>query len=243
MKRTIQHPTARERKDSLGGTDYTHPAFAQIAASRCSGGDAILYGSEFKHHHYMTLRIHRSVLNRSLSRDWAHDEGVPYIEIAMSESQWASFVSSPNMGSGIQCTLLALQGKTIPSLPPPEPRSKQFAQELKAQHQEALDTLKELEKTLAGVALSGVKREALTKMVERVRRQLLGNSEFVASQFEGHMEAVTAAAKTEVDAYAHQTLMSAGLSAVRVSGSGTEIVLLPGETEPQPRVVTRARKS
>lgn len=47
----------------------THPAFAQIGASRVSGS-VNLYGSEFNHQHFITISIHRSELNRSLSRDW-----------------------------------------------------------------------------------------------------------------------------------------------------------------------------
>jgi len=54
----------------FGGYTERHPAYAQISAARVSG-TAYLYGSDFVHHHYVTLKIARSERVRDL-HDWYH---------------------------------------------------------------------------------------------------------------------------------------------------------------------------
>jgi hypothetical protein len=98
-----QDPTIEKVDSPISDSVEKHPAYAQIGASRVSGG-TYLYGSNFAHQHYVTISITKSELNRSLSRDWASG-GEEYIEVALSEAQWASFVSTLNSGTGIQCTL------------------------------------------------------------------------------------------------------------------------------------------
>ena len=119
-------------EDSHGSRDATrttHPAFAQITASRVSG-HSILYGSDFDHNHYVTISISRSELCRNLSNDWYHSRE-ELIEVALSEAQWATFVSSMNQGSGVACTLQHFNGKMIPQLPETVNRKAQFNGDLK----------------------------------------------------------------------------------------------------------------
>ena len=108
MNERFQQPTAEKVGSNITETVESHPAYAQISASRVSG-QTNLYGSDFSHQNYVTISIHASELHRSLSRDWAFSRR-EYIEVAMSESQWAAFVSSMNVGCGIQCTLSHLEG-------------------------------------------------------------------------------------------------------------------------------------
>ena len=63
-------------------------------------GSTNLYDSDFRHNHYMTITIRASELHRDLNRDW-HFGRNELIEVALTESQWATFVSAPNMGSGL----------------------------------------------------------------------------------------------------------------------------------------------
>ncbi|KKL96942.1 hypothetical protein LCGC14_1839510, partial [marine sediment metagenome] len=97
-----QEPTIEVTKDDpINDTVERHPAYAQIGAMRVSGSHgAYLYGSDFRHQHYIMIQIHDSVLHRSLSGDRAHS-GKRLIEVALSEAQWATFVSSLNQGSGV----------------------------------------------------------------------------------------------------------------------------------------------
>ena len=127
----IEQPITKTVKGASGDprTVTTHPAFAQIAASRVSGHTA-LYDSDFRHNAYMTIKIRTSELHRNLHHDW-HFDREEIIEVALSEVQWATFVSAPNMGSGVPCTLQRLNGKQIPQLPDPESRADQFNAEMR----------------------------------------------------------------------------------------------------------------
>lgn len=178
----------------------THPAFAQIAASRVSGHCA-LYGSEFHHHSYITVSIRRSELHRRLSEDrpYAREE---LIEVAMSEAQWATFVSSLNVGLGTQCTLERHNGAMVPGLPDPASRSDQFARELRQKQDTAVQALNGLRDAIAACGLSQKKASSLAAMVDAAVRNITSNSAFVAEQFGEHMEHVKEDARAELHAYA-----------------------------------------
>lgn len=205
------HTEDYARKEST----MTHPAFGQIAANRVSG-HATLYGSEFKHPHYMTITIRRSELHRSLSRDcpFAREE---LIEVALSEAQWATFVSTPNHGQGVQCTLSHLNGKMIPGITPPKSSHERFANEMHETVKEIQTALKDLAAGMDG-ALSKTKVSQLRKDLETLTHRLSESTGFVTEQFDEHMEQTTEKAKIEINAYATNVIHRAGLDAI--SGNG-----------------------
>lgn len=202
-----------EVEETDRGTVLTHPAFAQIRASRVSGGNTRLYDSDFTHNHYMTITIRRSELHRDLSRDW-HFGKNEIIEVALSEAQWATFVSSPNIGSGVPCTLQRLQGEgVIPSLPPRD-LSATFKKEVDTDMKEAVEFLDALSADIAKSGLSGKKINALNGQVRMARMRITSSLDFVASQFSEHMETTTEKAKQEVHGYVLSTIQRAGIEAL-----------------------------
>jgi hypothetical protein len=86
--------------------DMTHPSWAMIGASRVShsAGGSALFDSDIRHQHTVTVSISTASRRRDLNRDWLHAER-EFVEVEMSEAQWASFVSSMNAGSGVPCTI------------------------------------------------------------------------------------------------------------------------------------------
>lgn len=188
-----------------GGERHSHPAFAQICASRVSGSD-VLYGSDFSHQHYIRIRIAQSELVRDISNDWPVENRHRYIEVDMSEAQWATFVSSLNMGSGVQCTLRYKEGETVPGIPAPIKRHDQFAGEIKKKQAEAIAQLDELYAAMKDSGLSAKKLQPMLDLVRRAAMNIDSNSAYVANQFGEHMERVTEAAKAEVNAYALHVL-------------------------------------
>lgn len=215
MKRPIQAPEA-DKVPWAGNekvTRHRHPAFAQIGVSRVSGGHTALYGSDFNHNAYMTIRISRSELNRDLSHDWPF-EREQVIEVALSEAQWATFVSSPNMGSGVQCTLQYLQGEMIPGLPDPVSRSEQFAGEAKERLDRATRRLDQMLDEIDALGLPKGKAEKLRSEVRMARQDLASNLPFVAKSFAEHTERVTEHAKAEIHGYMTGVLMRTGVKAL-----------------------------
>lgn len=200
------------------GTSTTHPSFAQIGASRVSGR-AVLYGSDFTHQHSVRIRIAASKLHRNLANDW-HFAGEPYIEVELSEAQWATFVSSMNVGGGVPCTLRSKDGEMIPELPDPSSRTEQFAAEMQTRVERAIDSVAALAEEVETLKISDKAKKALLGRIGSARTQLVNNTKFIAEQFDEHMEGTIEKAKVEVNAYAVKTLMRAGLDAVQAQALG-----------------------
>ena len=215
-----------------GGEDETvesHPAYAQIVANRVSGG-AYLYGSDFRHQHYITLQIHDSELHRNLSGDrpMAHRR---LIEIAMSEAQWATFVSSLNQGGGVQCTLeFTPEAEIVPGIAPPKDRKLQFSREMTERFDMAVRALKVLAAQIDESPLSGKKKKELRSQLQMAEMNLAPNMDFVAKQFDEHMERTVEKAKSEVNAYAQHTLGDLAQMALK-GGVGSEPLLLESAAE------------
>ncbi len=210
-----EQPVIKPADSHISDSVETHPAYAQISASRVSssGKGAFLYGSDFGHNHYMTISISRSELHRGLSRDWAHPRE-EYIEVQLSESQWATFVSTPNSGTGAQCTLNHLMGNAIPQIPETPKRREQFENELGKHFDVALGALKELREKIADLRISEKAKADLRGDISHAEMNISGNLGFVASQFDEHMEETTEKAKMEVAAYAQNVLQRAGIAAL-----------------------------
>ena len=213
------------------GATLSHPAFAQIGAYRTSGS-ANLYGSDFPHQHYIVIKIHRSQLDRRLSNDWPHTRD-DLIEVALSEAQWATFVSSLNVGQGVQCTLQYLGREEIPSLPNPEDRRVLFGREMRETQDDAVAHLEKLAQAVAGMGLSQKKQAELLGHVRMAQQEIGVNTEFVANQFGEHMETVSQRARMEVNAYV--TMMSGGHTqrvAIDAATSRPPFPGIEGSTEP-----------
>jgi hypothetical protein len=198
--------------DNIHGQTYEHPAFAQISVSRVSG-QSVLYDSDFLHHSTMCIRIHHSKLHRSLGRDWhyGHDE---FLEVELSEAQWCTFVSSPNMGSGVPCTLRHLNRERMPELPRPKSRVDQFSKEQDDKVQKAIDSLNGIIETIEGTKLSQKDKGSLKSRIDQVRSELTSNRQFMAEQFDRHMEKTEERAKTEINAYHTQMVSHLGMQAL-----------------------------
>lgn len=214
-----QEPTVTKGPE-LGGersTIETHPAYGQIRASRVSGSEG-LYGSDFNHQHYMIIEIVHSELYRDSSHDRYVDRS-EIVQVALSEAQWATFVSSTNAGSGVPCTVESIQGKRVPRIKRQVDRRTQFKGEAIDRLRHALDELAALR---ARIVAGKGGREALA-MLDKAVQEIDSNLGFVADQFGEHMEQEVEKAKIEVVAYVQSAIMRAGLTSLQ---GGPPIVML-----------------
>jgi len=196
-------------------TRITHPAFGQIGASRVSGR-ANLYGSDFSHHNYVTITLSKSEVDRHLSNDWHHAKAELF-EVALSEAQWATFVSSMNVGMGVPCTIQHLgRSGYVPGLPDPPDRRDTFAKEMQANNADANRQLEELERMILNSGLSRKKIDEMLSASGKAKREIGSSSKFVADQFDEHMEKTVERAKIEVNAYATRMIMATGLNTLGV---------------------------
>jgi hypothetical protein len=214
-KRWVEEPVTQVvegigRRDE---TQTTHPAYAQIGVSRVSG-QMNLFDSDFVHNAYMVIRIHPTTLRRNLSNDWFFADRVPFIEVALSEAQWASFVSSPNVGDGVPCTMVYKDGKPIAELPSPVDRSKQFRGEMTKDIADTLAAVDELDELLDTMGLPKGKTDTLRSKARTIRAKLTDSIPFVAEQFDEHMEKGVEKGKAELHGYMTGVLQRAGLEAL-----------------------------
>jgi hypothetical protein len=175
----VEYEDVKKNPGRMGRDDacYTHPAYAQISASNVSGG-AYLYGSDFKHHNYVVIRIKRSEMSRNLSNDWpfAREE---LIEVAVSESQWATFVSSMNRGEGVQCTLQSVQGKSVPQIPAIEGKVAMFRAEGSEAADEAVRAIREMSHEIRDSKLSQKQKDQWLSKLSFIEGRTTGNLKFV----------------------------------------------------------------
>jgi len=165
MAREIEEP--KLVKEDHHGKSYEHPAFGQIRASRVSG-HAVLYGSDFVHQGFVTITISTSQLQRTLAREWYFGKS-EVIEVALSEAQWATFVSSMNMGSGVPCTIERQAGVgLIPGLPPPAP-----TQNFKADVHKAAAEALEAARTALVLTVAFLGRDNGTDRIEHTTEQII----------------------------------------------------------------------
>ncbi len=210
--REYQEPTTEIYDGPSGGTIEKHPSYGNIGASRVTG-HINLFGSDFTHQAYVAIRIHTSSMKRSLSNDWTYAED-ELIEVALSEAQWATFVSAMNIGDGVPCTIQHIGKKDVPQIPEPPKRKRQFQDELGEHFELVNKALQDLKTTIESSNLSGKAKKEMLNHLATAYRNLTPNQKFVADQFGEHMETQIENAKIELAAYMQNAISRAGLTAL-----------------------------
>jgi hypothetical protein len=223
-----------ETTDRLGIEEVVrkHPAFGTIGASRVSG-HATLAGSPLKHHGFITIRV--SFADERVSHTHSHFyERERVVELSISEAQWAAFVSTLNVGSGVPCTLEWVREGTFKRLPLIEDESfeDRRANDIKRcvkKNQEQLDAaVAFLDDLLAkGVPAS---RKALKELRDKFIQPVdnaPNNAEFLADMLTEHTEELIESAKAEVSAMVTRV----ALQYPQLEGHGVEIHQIEDKTE------------
>jgi hypothetical protein len=198
MPREIVEPTQKE-VPAIGGheteIEETHPAWGMIGASRVQSGPpgAVLFDSEIRHGHFVTVRIATASRRRSLNRDWLHRED-EIIEVAMSEAQWASFVSSMNTGSGVACTIEWREGEPMPEMPY-APRLQESMDEVRNAADESIAKVAE-----AFAAYEEKKSAANLRNLKFAIANMPANMTFAAKSLAEHAENTVQKARADIEA-------------------------------------------
>lgn len=194
-----------EKDHPMQGVSYSHPSFCQIQASRVSGGASNLYGSRASHQHKVAIRIFTS---KHIVEDYFQErffgDRKEIIEVEMTESQWATFISTMNVGMGTPCTLGRLQGERIPPPPIPVSHKEHFDEQVKDKYRKILKELNEkLNKALEQIdemKISNKMKESLKKNIALPFQHFESNSEFFVECMEEEKEKIVTTAKQEIEA-------------------------------------------
>jgi hypothetical protein len=172
-----------------------HPAWGVIGASRVQSTGTYLFDSDMRHQHYVVVTLRQARRTRDLNHDRIMaDSRLPIVEVAMSEAQWASFVSSMNTGDGVPCTIERRDGQRAPGFPH-EARLAESMREVSEAADKSLEAIRE------AFALVEAKP---TKANIRNLGIVLGNApasmRFAASSLTEHAENVVQRARADLEA-------------------------------------------
>lgn len=173
-----------------------HPAWGLIGANRVGSSPpgAVLFDSDIRHQNYVVLRISAAQRKRDLYRDWIGTTRVPFIEVAMSEAQWASFVSSMNVGDGVPCTVLEREGVPGPGMPY-EPRLRESMHEVEGAAAASAESVR-----AAFAAYKASKTAGNLRSLEAAIENVPANLRFAAESLSGHAENVVQRTRADIEA-------------------------------------------
>jgi rubrerythrin len=196
--------------------DEQHPAWALVGASRVSHSapGAVLFDSDIRHQHYVVVSVKRATRRRNLSHDWKHGRQ-QIVEFAMSEAQWASFVSSMNTGDGVPATLqwdATQDDATVPGMPH-APRLKVSMDEV---HNAASVAQEKVQSAFAAYAEK--KTASNLRDLEIAIGHMTPNIDFVAKSLTEHAENVVQRARADVEAFVVTKARQLGLNPADLGG-------------------------
>lgn len=209
MSREIVQPTENE----YGAEE--HPAWVLVGASRVSHSPPgkVMFDSDIRHQHYVSVRVKRASRKRDLNSDWKHGQGT-IIEFAMSEAQWASFVSSMNTGDGVPATMTydSAAGGDQPGMPY-EPRLKVSMAEVHGAAARAQEKVQSAYK-----AYAEKKTAANLRALEIAISHMTPNMDFAAQSLTEHAENVVQRARADIEAYVVTKAQQLGLNPADIGG-------------------------
>lgn len=196
-----------------------HPSYANlyIGRSQCSGQRA-LFGSSIKHRDVICMRISPAYISRSFNEDRYYADAYPYIEIEMSQAQFAQAITSLNMADGTPVTLTALNGQTIEECPY-EDKRRAFADELKIEMKQISEEFekgsKEAEEILeTKKTLSKSDREKILSSLQYLSKVLTDHIPFMYSQFNKQMDKTVAESKAEIESHIQSRISDLAMKAM-----------------------------
>lgn len=196
----------------------SHPSYGLIGASRVSG-NAALFQSDIKHQHYVIIRINTAERARDLHRDWpvaAH----MVTEIAMSQAQWAEFVSSMNQGDGVPCTFIYKPAGDFElervEQPPFNSRLALHTKEVRDTAKRSTKDIEDAYETVAKAFADGAGRKEMREALSWLGTKIghfPSNAEFATKSLNEHVEQTVAKAKADIEAHVLKTAHALGLTA------------------------------
>lgn len=203
MARAVVEPTSADH-----GSEQ-HPAWVLLGASRVSSSPpgVSLFDSDIRHQHYVVVSLKRATRKRDLGHDWKFGRET-IIEVAMSEAQWASFVSSMNTGDGVPATLQFDRTQDNPEVPgvPYAPRLQLSMDEVHGAAAHAEAKVRE-----AFTAYKEHKTAGNLRDLEIAIGHMTPNIDFAAQSLSEHAENVVQRARADIEAFVVQKAQQLGL--------------------------------
>lgn len=211
-----------------------HPSFANlyIGRSQCSGQKA-LFGSSIKHHDTITLKIFPAFIDRDLNMDGYFPEARPYIEIEMSQSQFAQAITSLNMGAGVPVTLRRLHDQYIEPCPFVDKREQfnnEFREDMNALTRKLTEATKHVEKLIEEKrTFNKADKDQILSALKSVTSQLASHYPYMYSMFNEQMDKTVTEAKAEIESHLQARMEDIAL---KVAGQEMKVSEMLPDEEP-----------
>lgn len=213
---------------SFGGTkskEYTHDAFGVIGMSVVTG-EQTLFGSDLNHGQTIRIRISRAKLTRNLSTDSVSPDSSPFIEVSLSHNQFAEFITNPNRGVGIPCTINYAPEpdakiKAMPGIKKIESKMDMMKEEVRNSAKEQMAKIEKSFNELSALVENGGGKKAMKEALFSMKCQIENtpsNMSFVVEQAEETLANAVTSAKIEVEAYIGNAINNLGIEAAKSIG-------------------------
>lgn len=196
-----------------------HPAAALISINRMHGTPTPLFRSPVKVGDVICLSISRAhESHNGIHSGGVYDEGLPIVEVWMSEVQFAEAITRLNHGVGVPCTLRRIEREVI-ELPKEvhQTEAGRIRAAFKRQVKEQMASIEARRERIMELLERGGVGKARAKEVKSelndLIRMFVDSAPFVMERFEEEVHAVVAEAKTEVAAYTEARIREIGLGA------------------------------
>lgn len=202
----------------------THPAWGLIGAHRGQAGPPghVLFDSDIRHQHVVTVRLYTARRKRDLHHDWIGSDR-PFVEVEMSEAQWAAFVSTMNSGDGVPCTIrLREDDWDVPGVLY-EPRLQESMEETRGAAEKAFEAVREAFETY-----EEKKNAANLRNLKYAIQNAPSNVEFAGKSLVEHAENVVQKARTDIEAMVVAKATQMGLEPGDLSD--TRVLEAPNES-------------
>jgi len=206
-------------------TRYVHDAFGVITLMTPQVVQSgTLFGSQVSHHSHVSIQVHRAHLDRSLSRDWIQSDGAPMLEIHLTRSQFAEFITSAGRGEGTPCTLVRAPARNaeidlMPEIQELESKTEMMRREVEEKAAESIAGLKEQIEALGILINEGKLTKTAAKEIHRSlsiqAENLPKNMQFVTKQAHSAIETASAQARIEIEATVDLAVKRLGLNAAQ----------------------------
>jgi|CXWL01.1.fsa_nt_gi hypothetical protein len=206
----------------------THPSYGLVQFSRVSGGSGTMFGTSVRSNNYIRLRISPARVHKNFYREWYMSERQDYIEVDLSNNQFAELLTQMNMGDGVPCTIRRLNGEQIPEPPVCKALTQQvhsdFEDEMKKKATTINDAAKALSAELDNSKVSAATKNQLKSLLNQVVMEFNSNIPFALDQFTEASEEVVVQAKAEIEGFMVNAIQKAGMEAIT---SGKAIIDVP----------------
>ncbi len=234
MKNEIDVPVqVTEDKGPVGGTLFDHPSFVQISFSRVQGGRNQFFGYDLEVNNFIKMTISESEKRKDLLRDWYFPKKT-ILECDMTESQFATLITTLNSGSGTPASLSYKDGVII-KLPKnyQETPTQEFQKDIKERVKNAKQGISLIVKALRdskGV-MSRKEQQELLSAAYTVQNEIEANTSFVMNSFKEKMDTLISEAKTEVEAFTEGVLARTGMLALKDNDFVAKLMIENGKEE------------